>query len=81
MLEQSAALPLSHPAPNTELNAVVQRIGAALRDHRAMPADHGRFALCGAADEELVGVGGATARLRYPRDASFCCSTSNRSRY
>src|SRR6266851_6605929 len=37
--EQRAALPLGHPAPDTELDPVVERIRKALRAHRASPAD------------------------------------------
>ena len=47
LLEQRATLPFGHPAPNPELDAVVECIGAALGDHRAVPADDCRFALRG----------------------------------
>ena len=57
LLEQCAALPLGHPTPHAELDAVVEGIGAALRDHRAVPADDGGFALGRAADEQFVRVG------------------------
>ena len=63
LLEQCAPLPFGHPTPDAELDPVVQRVGAALRDDRTVPADDGRLALRGAADEEFVGVRGATARL------------------
>jgi hypothetical protein len=71
LLEQCAPLPFGHPTPDAELDAVVQRVGAAFRDDRTVPADDGRLALRGATDEELVGVRGTTARLRYPCDAGF----------
>jgi hypothetical protein len=63
LLEERAALPLGHPAPNAELNAVIQRICAAFHDDRTVPTNHGRFALCGAADEKFIGISGATASL------------------
>ena len=68
LLEQRAALALGHAAPDAELDAVVERVGAALQDHRAVPADHRGLALRGPADEQLVGVGLATAGLGYPCD-------------
>jgi hypothetical protein len=63
LLEQCAALPFGHPTPDAELNAVIQRVRAAFHDDRTVPTNHCRFALRGAADEELIGVSGATARL------------------
>ena len=63
LLEQCAPLPFGHPTPDAELDPVVQRVGAALRDDRTVPADDGRLALRGPADEEFVGVSGTTARL------------------
>ncbi len=51
LLEQCAALALGHPAPDAELDAVVEGVGAAFEDHRAVPADHRGFALGGAADK------------------------------
>jgi hypothetical protein len=51
LLEKRAALAFGHPAPDAELDAVVERIGATLEDHRAVPADHRRFSLRGAADK------------------------------
>jgi hypothetical protein len=63
LLEECTALPLGHPTPNAELNAVIQGICAAFDDDRTVPTDHGRFALCGAADEKFIGISGATASL------------------
>jgi hypothetical protein len=34
-----------------------------------VPANHGRLALRGPADEQFVGVSGPTSGLRHPRDA------------
>ena len=71
LLEQGAALAFGHSAPDAELDAVVQRVGAAFEDHRAVPADHGGFALGGAAHEQFVGIGLPAAGLGNPRDAGL----------
>ena len=63
LLEQCAALALGHAAPDTELDAIVEGVGAALQDHRAVPADHRGFALGGSSDEQLIGVGLAASGL------------------
>ncbi len=60
LLEQRAALSFGHATPDAELDPVVQGIGTALRDHRAVPTDHRGFALGGAADEQLIRISGAT---------------------
>ena len=39
LLEQCAPLPFGHPTPDAELHPVVQRVGAAFRDDRTVPAD------------------------------------------
>lgn len=51
LLEQCAALAFRHAAPDAELNAVIQCVGATFGDHRAVPADHRGFALSRTADE------------------------------
>ncbi len=66
LLEQRAALTLGHPTPDTELDAVVEGVGPALRDHRAVPADDCGFALGRAADEQFVGVGLPATSLGNP---------------
>ena len=71
LLEQGPALPLGHPAPDAELDSVVQGVRAALGDDGTVPANHGGLALGRAADEQLVRVGGSTARLGYPGDTRF----------
>lgn len=68
LLEQCATLTFSHATPDTELDPVVQGIGATLRDHRAVPTDHRGFALGSATDEQLIRISGATQALGYPRD-------------
>ena len=60
LLEQRASLTFGHATPDAELDPVVQGIGTALRDHRAVPTDHRGFALGGAADEQLIRISGAT---------------------
>ncbi len=71
LLEKGAALTLGHAAPHTEFHTVVQRVGTALGDDRAVAADDGRLALSGAPDEQLVRISLATPCLRNPRDAGF----------
>ncbi len=71
LLEQSAALAFGHAAPDPEFDAVVEGVGAAFQDHRTMPADHGGFALGGAADEQFVWIGLAAAGLGYPSDTGL----------
>ena len=51
LLEQRAALALGHATPDTELDTVVEGVGAAFQDHLAVPTDHCGFALGRAADE------------------------------
>ena len=71
LLEQGAALTFGHAAPDAELDAVVEGVGAAFEDHRTVPADHGGFALRGAAHEQFVGIGLAASGLGYPGDAGL----------
>jgi hypothetical protein len=66
LLEQCAALPFGHPAPDTELDAIVERVGGALGDDGTVPANRGRLALRRAGHEQFVRIGGVTAGLRYP---------------
>jgi hypothetical protein len=69
LLEQGAALPFGHPTPDAELDSVVQRVGPALENHRAVPTDHRGFALGGASYEQFVGIGLPATGLRHPGDA------------
>ena len=59
--QQRTALPLGHPAPHAELDAVVQRVGEALGAHRAAAAHRLGAVLRGPGDEQLVRVGVAAA--------------------
>ena len=68
LLEQGAALAFGHAAPDAEFDLVVEGIGAALENHRAMPADNGGFALRGPAHEEFIWIGLAASSLGYPSD-------------
>jgi len=77
-LEQGTALAFRHPAPDTELDAVVERFGGALDVHGAVPADHRGFSLRGATDEQLVWVGGATQGFGHPRNARLGLCTVDR---
>jgi hypothetical protein len=71
LLEQGATLAFGHAAPDTEFDTVVEGVGAALENHRAVSADNGGFALGGAAYEELVWVGLAASGLGYPGDTGL----------
>jgi hypothetical protein len=51
LLEQGAALTFGHASPDSELDAIVERIGAAFDDDGAVPADHCGFALGSTANE------------------------------
>jgi hypothetical protein len=75
LLEQSPALTFGHAAPHAELDSIVERIGAAFGDYGAVPADHGGFALRGAADEQFIGIGLSAPRSGNPRDAGLGLST------
>jgi hypothetical protein len=68
LLQQRSTLTFGHTAPNSEFNPVVEGVGAALCDHRAVPANHRSLALGGAANEQLVRVGRSAQSLGYPRD-------------
>ncbi len=75
LLEQGTTLTFGHAAPDPELDTVVEGVGTAFGDHRAVPADDRGFALSGTADEELVRIGAPAPSLRHPRDAGLClCS-------
>lgn len=71
LLEQGPALTLGHPAPDAELNPVVQGVSATLGDHRTVPTDHRCLALGGPTDEKLVRIGGSAQGLRDPGDTGF----------
>ena len=75
LLEQCATLAFGHSAPDPEFDTVVEGVGAAFRDHRAVSTDHGGFALCGAADKKFVRIGLAAAGLGYPGDAGLGLGT------
>ena len=75
LFEQCPALTLRHSAPDAELDAVVQGVGAAFGDDGTVPADDRGLALGGAAHEQLVGIGRTAQGLRHPRDSGFAlCS-------
>lgn len=71
LLEQGAALPLGHATPDSELDAVVQRVSQTIADHRTVPAYHRSFALSSATNEQLVGISGSTHCLGHPRDPAL----------
>ncbi|GAA3162492.1 hypothetical protein GCM10020255_046310 [Rhodococcus baikonurensis] len=61
LLEQRTALTFGHSAPHTELDAIVERIGSALHEDRAVTADGGCLALRGATNKSWSG---STSRHR-----------------
>ena len=70
-LQQRPTLTFGQTAPDTELHPVVERVGKALDDNGTFAAHHRRRSLRGSANEEFVGIGGSTPRLRHPRDTGF----------
>ena len=77
LLEQGAALTLGHTAPHAEFDAVVEGIGTAFGDHRAVPADDGRLTLGGTADEQFIRISLATTGLGNPGDSRLRFGLSN----
>ena len=75
LLEQCPALALGHATPDTELDAIVEGVGAAFEDHRAVPADDCGLALGGSTHEKLIGVCLPAARLRNPRNPGLGLSS------
>ena len=71
LLEQGAALAFGHATPDAEFDAVIERVGAAFEDHRAMSADDCGLALCGTANEELIGICLAASSLGHPCNAGL----------
>ena len=76
LLEQRPPLAFGHAAPNTELHLVVERLGEALGDDRAVLANSSRFPLRRSTNEEFVGIDGTTPRLRHPRHVGFGRTTA-----
>ena len=72
LFEQRAPLTFGHASPDTELDAIVQRVSATLGDDRAVAADHRGLALSGPPNEELIGVRLTTPGLRNPCNTGFC---------
>ena len=75
LLQQRATLAFGHATPHTELDAVVEGIGTALGDDRAVPADDRGLALGGPSDEQFIWIGLSASRLRHPGDAGLGLST------
>lgn len=68
LLQQGTALALGHAAPHAEFDPVVQGVGTALDDDRAVPTDDGSLPLGGAPHEQLVRVRGSAQRFGNPGD-------------
>lgn len=75
LLEQGAALAFGHAAPHTELDLVVQGVGATFGNDGAVPADDSRLTLGSPTHEKLIGVCLPAARLRNPRDPGLGLSS------
>ena len=69
--DELPALTLGHPAPDAELDPVVERLGKALGDDGAVATDHSRSILRRATGEEFVGVSGSAQSFRDPGNATF----------
>src|SRR5699024_6477513 len=66
LAQEGATLTLRQTTPHTELDLVVEGVGATLGDDRAVAADDGGLALLCAADEEGVRITGAALGLGDP---------------
>lgn len=75
LLEQGAALTFGHTAPDTELDLVVQGVGAAFGDDGTVPADDCGLTLGCSTHEKLIRVCLPAARLRNPRDPGLGLSS------
>ena len=78
--EQRSPLAFGHAAPHAELHLVVKRVGEALGGHQTRPANRRSVPLRCSADEQIVGIGEATPRLRHPADAGVEASWRRRRR-
>jgi hypothetical protein len=70
LLEERPPLAFSH-APQTPNSIWLSSASARHGDDGTVPADDSRFPLRRSANEQFVGIGGATPRPRHPRDAGF----------
>jgi hypothetical protein len=78
LLEQGATLAFGHAAPDAEFDAVVEGVGAAFENHRAVPADDGCFALGRATYEKFIWICLAASSLGYPGDPGLgLCAVDN----
>jgi len=68
LFEQRPPLTFGQPAPDTELDAIVQRVGAAFSYHRTVSAYDCGLALRRTAHKEFVGIGSAAKGLGDPGD-------------
>lgn len=71
LLQQCATLTFRHAAPHAEFHAVVERIRATFRHHRAMPANYCSLTLRCPPNKQLIGIRRSAQSLRYPGDASL----------
>lgn len=78
LFEQGAALAFGHAAPDAELDAVVQGVGAAFEDYRAVSTDDGGLALGSATYEKFIGISLATASLGHPCDPGLGLGALNK---
>lgn len=71
LLQKCAALTLGHATPHAELDTIVEGISTTLSHYRAMPANNSGLPLCGAPNEQFVGISLSAQRFRYPCDPGF----------
>ena len=64
--QQRAPLPLRHPAPDPELDPLVERVRETFGAYRADAAEAARLPLLASCDEQVLGVGRATTRRTTP---------------
>jgi hypothetical protein len=63
LLEQGAALPFGHAAPDAEFDLVVESVRRAFLHHRAVATNRRGLALRGPSHKELIWIGGPAQSL------------------
>ncbi len=71
LLDELSSLTFGLAAPDPELDPVVERVGKAFGDDRAIATYLSRSVLRRTADKEFVGVSGSAQSFRYPGNTTF----------